>query len=202
MIRATSAGTSDFMSRDSGFSREARRLSTGLTILFDPLELLVGDAAAEGDDAGGEDLRTLPLREELDALGGGVGPLVILAGQILHREDAVTRRSLIGLLIHVVDVRLREDGAARLRKLRGAQPGNIVAVEQLHVRNGLHAEVLHQIGQNVLGLDVEARFFLHKYANHVRHIFPRFRPCGHVASRTGKLTAFSLFLLFILTYCF
>ena len=123
MIRATSAGTSDFMSRDSGFSREARRLSTGLTMYFSIRSS--SSSVTLPPRATTRAVRTCgrsPLREELDALGGGVGPLVILAGQILHREDAVTRRSLIGLLIHVVDVRLREDGAARLRKLRGLSP--------------------------------------------------------------------------------
>ena len=145
--------------------------------------------------------RTLALSEKLDALCRGVRALVKLAGQLLHGKHAVARGRLVGLLIDIVHIRLRENSVTRLREFLRAHPGNIVAVEQLHVRDGLHAEILHQIRPDVLGLHIEARFLLHKYANYVRHNFPRFRPCGQFAARAQKSPRISLFLLLILSYC-
>ena len=53
-------------------------------IFLDLSQLLVGQSALQQVDLGGADQRALALADELDALGGRIGALVELAGQVLH----------------------------------------------------------------------------------------------------------------------
>ena len=53
-------------------------------IFLDLSQLFVGQSALQQVDLGGADQRALALADELDALGGRIGALVELAGQVLH----------------------------------------------------------------------------------------------------------------------
>ena len=78
-------------SPSSGWPRCLERSLAGLhrvdDVLLDRLpRLLVGQGAFQQVDAGRAHQRALALADELDALGGRVGALVELAGQVLHGE--------------------------------------------------------------------------------------------------------------------
>ena len=71
--------------------------------------------------------------DQLDALGGGVRPLVVLAGEVLHGEHLVFPRKPEVLAVHRVHGGLGEDGAGRRPKLLLRQARNIVPVEDAHL---------------------------------------------------------------------
>ena len=88
-------------------------------VALDFLELLVRDIAPERNDARRRNLRTFALREQLDALRGGIRALVVLPGQVLHRKNAVIRREGIIRAVKVVHIRLGKHRPAGRLKLRG-----------------------------------------------------------------------------------
>ena len=55
-------------------------------ILFDMRKRFFGDSALYCHDLRRDDLRALALGQKLRALGGAVGALVVLPGQVFHRE--------------------------------------------------------------------------------------------------------------------
>ena len=100
-------------------------------VVLDGCERLVGAGALDYVDLGAAHDGALALGDELDALSGGVGALVKLAGQRLHGEDADVRGGSVGgqLARGDVDLRLGEDhGNAALEELV-AQALHVVAVD-------------------------------------------------------------------------
>ena len=90
-------------------------------MLYGP-EALRAHLAVEQVDLGGEHARALAAADELDALGGGVRPLVELAGQVFDGEDGVGLRYLRE---HVVHLRLGEDHGQAFFK----EPGVYAALD-------------------------------------------------------------------------
>ena len=64
----------------------------------------------------------------------------------------------------MIDVRLGEDGAGRSLEFLTGKSGNVIAVQDAQILNGLEAEIVTQIRHHVARLDVESLSFLHKYA--------------------------------------
>ena len=92
----------------------------------------------------------------MDALGGRVGALVELAGQILHGE-----RHAVGdgqLCIGVIHRRLTEHGGDALLKQSLVDALHVVAVEQTQTVQLLDAQQRDELIAQALGLAVEAGF--------------------------------------------
>ncbi len=151
-------------------------------IVLDGGKGLVGAAALDDQHPGESHIRTLALADQLDTLGGGIGALIELPRQRLHREHA---RTVGGKLArHVVDLRLAEHrGNALLEQLR-VDAVDIVAVD--HAQTGVACQTLGhgraKLGEQLARLDVETGPLLHVDAgNHGRPF--------HTAGRTPKTSA-------------
>ena len=97
--------------------------------------------------------------EQLQALAGAVGALVILARQVLHRQQLrVHLRQR--LIVQKVNVRLGEDDALRALKRRLRNALHVVALEDAHALNRLRAQHLAQLAAQLLRGDVIARTLL------------------------------------------
>ena len=151
---------------------------------LDFVHLFRGEAALNGDDTGGEDLGALLLGQELDALGGGVSPLVILAGEVLHGEHLIVCGEGEILSIHVVHVGLGEDGVPGGVELLGGEAVHVIAVEQAQVLNSSEAQVFPQVGFHVPGFHVEAGLLFHKYSDYHSMSIPFLHYPGR--KKTGK----------------
>ena len=127
-------------------------------IFLDLSQLLVGQSALQQVDLGGADQRALALADELDALGGRIGALVELAGQVLHRKGhaAILRQGVVG----VVHRRLAEHGGGALVEQRFINALHVVAVEQPHPVQGLDAQQRDQLIFQALGFHIKAGLFL------------------------------------------
>ena len=124
-------------------------------------DVLVRQRAVQSVDLGGADEGTLALGDNLDALGGGIRPLVKLTGQRLHGEDASAgelngRRSGIQL-------RLGEDSLHGVLEQVFRDVFRVVPVEQPDVFQPLHAEKGLSLIQQTLGLVVQTFLFFYKY---------------------------------------
>ena len=82
-------------------------------VVLDLVKLFGGHAAQKADDFGGGHSRALPLGQQLHTLGGRVGPLVVLAGQVFHGEHLVFLRQAEVLSVHSVHIGLGQNGAGR-----------------------------------------------------------------------------------------
>ena len=97
--------------------------------------------------------------EQLQALAGAVGALVILARQVLHRQQLrVHLRQR--LIVQKVNVRLGEDDALRALKRRLGNALHVVALEDAHALDRLRAQHLAQLAAQLLRGDVIARTLL------------------------------------------
>ena len=122
-------------------------------IMTDPF---VGQLTFQQVDAGRAHQRAVALADELDALGGRVGALVELAGQILHGE-----RHAVGdgqLCIGVIHRRLTEHGGDALLEQSLVDALHVVAVEQTQTVQLLDAQQGDELIAQALGLAVEAGF--------------------------------------------
>ena len=125
-------------------------------VFLDLSHLLIGQGAFQQVDAGRAHQRTVALADELDALGGRVGALVELAGQILHGErHAVGDRQLC---IGVIHRRLTEHGGDALLEQSLVDALHVVAVEQTQTVQLLDAQQRDELIAQALGLAVEAGF--------------------------------------------
>ena len=131
------------------------------------LERRLVQLALEQVDLGREHGGPLPARDKLDALGGGVRALVKLPGQILHGEGRVGLRQLEE---RVVDLRLVEHDGQALRKERGVEPLDVVAVQKPHTLEPLHAGQGLEFGKRPARLLVVGRALFH--VNSVYHLQP------------------------------
>ena len=117
-------------------------------MLYGP-EALRAHLAVEQVDLGGEHARALAAADELDALGGGVRPLVELAGQVFDGEDGVGLRYLRE---HVVHLRLGEDHGQAFFKEPGVYPLDVVAVQDAHPPEPGRAGERGELGERALRL--------------------------------------------------
>ena len=125
-------------------------------VFLDLSHLLIGQGAFQQVDAGRAHQRAVALADELDALGGRVGALVELAGQILHGErHAVGDRQLC---IGVIHRRLTEHGGDALLEQSLVDALHVVAVEQTQTVQLLDAQQGDELIAQALGLAVEAGF--------------------------------------------
>ena len=81
-------------------------------IFLDALKLLGGDGAIEGIDLGGGYQRTLAAGQDSDALGAGIGPLIVLTRERLHGKYGAVTQLRHGFVIAVVHHGLGEDRLA------------------------------------------------------------------------------------------
>ena len=125
---------------------------------------------------GGGDEGAVHPRLELDALGTGVGPLVVLPGQGLHRQDAVGGlRDREGLVVHVVHLGLGEDHRlGGLIHLRSDAVG-VIPVQDAHPLQGVNPQLLPQLAAQAPGLHVEAGLFFRITAKYT-HFFSSLPP--------------------------
>ena len=141
-------------------------------VLLDGGDVSLGESTLQDVDLGGADGGAVALALELDALGGGVGPLVELTGQRLHGED---RRSLgVGQGVgDGVQLGLGEDGADGLIEQVGLDVLHVVAVEQADGGQPADADEILQFIQKAVCLVGKLGSFLYKYAiNHNSFYFP------------------------------
>ena len=125
-------------------------------VFLDLSHLLVGQGAFQQVDAGRAHQRAVALADELDALGGRVGALVELAGQILHGERHAVGDGQLG--IGVIHRRLTEHGGDALLEQRLVDALHVVAVEQTQAVQLLDAQQRDELIAQALGLAVEAGF--------------------------------------------
>ena len=107
-------------------------------VFFEFPDVPVRQRTIQGVDLGGADEGTLALRDDLDALGGGIRPLVKLAGQRLHGED-VSAGKLNGRRSGI-QLRLGEDCLHGVPEQVFRDIFRVVPVEQPDVFQPLHAK--------------------------------------------------------------
>jgi len=139
-----------------GFQRGFAGLHRVDDVLFDLGHLGLGQAALQQVDLGGAHQRALALADELDALGGGIGPLVELAGQVLHREGHALGLGQLG--VGVVHRRLAEHRGGALLKQRLVDALDVVPVQQPQPRQARCPQQTHQLLLQPLGFHIEAGF--------------------------------------------
>ena len=132
--------------------------------------LLGGEGPLQHVDGGGADGGALPAVHHLDTLGAGVGPLVVLAGQGLHRKQGVLPlRGGHDLIPQVVHLRLREHGGAGGGIDRRVHPLHVVAAQHPHAGQPRQAQGVAQLSKQMLRLHGKAGLLLHITAKYVPH---------------------------------
>ena len=135
-------------------------------VLLDRGEICLGDLARENVHLRRSDERTVSLREELYALGGGVSSLVELTGQKFHCENgvAVLHGERFG---HNIKLRLGENGRAAFLKQLGGDSLHVVAVENAYVRYGVDHEERTNVLTECMCLVCKLRLLFNEYSvNH------------------------------------
>ena len=107
-------------------------------VFFEFPDVPVRQRTIQGVDLGGADEGTLALRDDLDALGGGIRPLVKLAGQRLHGED-ISAGKLNGRRSGI-QLRLGEDRLHGVPEQVFRDIFRVVPVEQPDIFQPLHAK--------------------------------------------------------------
>ena len=134
-----------------------------------PSEFLVGQRPLQAYHPGGKHPGPLPLGEQLDALGGGIRPLVVLAGEVFHGEHPPSLGHGEFLVVHIVGVGLGEDDAPRPDEFLRRKAFDVIADQQPQAGQLGQPQIIPQICQHMPGLDVEALPLFHKYPDHIRH---------------------------------
>ena len=135
-------------------------------ICFDLFKLFLGHISFHADHLGGKYGGTLPLRQQLNALCGGIGPLVILAGQVFRGKGPVFQGQAVLLPIDAVHVGLGKNSPCRRLKLLLAQAGNIVPVENTYFLNTGNTQVFLEISLHLGGLNIKPFPLFHKNARY------------------------------------
>ena len=130
-------------------------------VFFEFPDVPVRQRAVQSVDLGGADEGSLTLGDDLDALGGGIRPLVKLAGQRLHGEN-VGAGELDGGRSGI-QLRLGEDRLYGVPEQVFRDVFRVVPVEQPDVFQPLHAEKIPGLVQQTLGLVVQTFLFFYKY---------------------------------------
>ncbi len=102
--------------------------------------------------------------EQLQALGGAVRALVVLPGQVFHRQGRLPGREGQNLVVHQVHRRFGEHRPAGPGQLVVPEPLHVVAHHQPHPFQAADAQVLAQVMEQLAGLHGERRLFLHEQA--------------------------------------
>ncbi|SCH94436.1 Uncharacterised protein [uncultured Faecalibacterium sp.] len=148
-----------------GLQRSLAGLHRVDDVLLDLCHLLLGQGTLQQVDTGRADQRALALADELDALGGRIGALVELAGQVLHSKgNALEFRQL---RIGVVHRRLTEHGGSALVEQCLVDALHVIAVQQAQAAQGLDAQQAHQLIFQALGFHVKAGLLF--YINTIDH---------------------------------
>ena len=130
-------------------------------VVLDLVQVGLGQLALQDVHLGVGDEGAVHSGHELDALGAGVGALVELAGQGLHRQDGVgLGGDGEGLVVDHVHLGLGEDDALGLLIDGGGDLVGVVAVQDGHGLQPLDAQLLLEGLAQTLGLHVKAGFFL------------------------------------------
>ena len=101
---------------------------------FDGIEIRGGQLAIKDDDAGGKNGGFIFPSENLDALGGGIGALVELTGEIGVGEGGFVFLKVKGGGCDI-DLRLGKDGGAGACKFLIGNAIDIVAIDQTEIPN-------------------------------------------------------------------
>ena len=130
-------------------------------VLADLLQILLADGTHQQVHLGGGNDGAVHTGLELDALLTGVGPLVVLAGQGLHRQHLMLPlRGRELLVIDHVHLGLREHHALGGLIDLGIDAVGIVAVQDANRLQPLHTQLLPQLAAQALGLYIKARSLL------------------------------------------
>ena len=158
-------------------------------ILLDLLHLGAGQIAVQQIDPGRADQRPLSLADQLDALCGGVGALVELAGQVFHRKGRARMGRQLGA--DAVHRRLAEHRVHALAEQLLRNAFHVIAVEQPQPRQAADAQQAGQLVLQLAGLAVEARLLFHIDPVYHRLISSfrsgRIRLSFHLPLRSGTL---------------
>ena len=134
------------------------------------VQLLRGEGALEHIHRGGPDGGALPAGHHLDALGAGVGPLVVLPRQGLHRQQGVLPPGGGHLLVpQLVHLWLGQDGGAGGGVDGLVHPLHIVAAEHPHAGEAGEPQGVAELMEQPLRLHIVAGLLLYKTAKYVSH---------------------------------
>ena len=128
-------------------------------VFFDLLQFPFAEASGKHVYARRADDGAVALRDDLNALRGGIRALIELPGEILHRERGFPffQRKRPE---RIVQLRLREHRFHGRRKERLGDILRIVPVQQTDALERLDAQEISQLRGERAGLVVEALFFL------------------------------------------
>ena len=134
-------------------------------VALDACEVVGAEIAGEEDDLGGDDERALLAGENLNALRGGVGALVELAGEVFDGEGALVFANGKGGGSQI-DLGLGEDLADGLVELGVAETVDVVALDDPHCFEAGKPERLAQVGEEVAGFSVKLGLLFDENAVH------------------------------------
>ena len=141
-------------------------------IIADGGLLLIVDLAGEHVHHGGADQRAVAAVGQLDALAGGIGALVELAGQVLRRQHPVA--ALGQHIVDLIGLGLGEHGGDAAAEQILVQALHVVAVQQAQAGELGDAQEGADVLQGRVGLVVEAGALFNKYSvNHAYCSFSR-----------------------------
>ena len=134
-------------------------------VLFEGGNLRFGKGTVQRIDLGGADPGTIPLRNDLDTLGGRVGTLIKLTGQCLHGKYKGTGQ--IDFPGSDVQLGLGENGSHGIVKKRFRDIFRVIAVEKPDALQSFHTQKVLRFAQQAPGFVVQTFLFLHK--NTINH---------------------------------
>ena len=130
-------------------------------VALDAGEVIGGKTAGEDDDLGGGDERAFLAGEDLDALRGGVGALVELAGEVFDGEGGLVFAEGEGGGSQV-DLGLGEDLADGLVELGVAEAVDVVALDDADGVEAGEPEGFAQVVEEVAGFSVKLGLFFRR----------------------------------------
>ena len=122
-------------------------------------EFHVGDFAVDEVDPGGGHGGAFLAGHNLDALGAGIGPLVVLAGQIFHGEHPAS--GLGQVFVGQVNLGFGEHRKPGLVKIGLVHALYVVAVDHPHALHAIQPQSGAQIVEHPFGFHGEFGLFLH-----------------------------------------
>ena len=131
-------------------------------VFFDVGDVLFGKVAVKGIDFRRPDCGALPLGDNLDALGGGVGSLVKLTGKVLHGESHGAGK--VDFVRDDVQLGLGENGFLRVLEKLLADVFGVVAVDDPDALEIFYPEKGHGVAFKSLCLGGKLVFLFNKNA--------------------------------------
>ena len=132
---------------------------------LDSRQLVRTQHAAENDDLGRDDERAVLAGENLDALGGGVGALVELAGKVFHGEGGLGcgQREVRGGAVHLG---FGEDEAGGGGEFVRSKPVDVVALDDADGAEPGKSEGFPEFVTELAGFGAESGLFFDKNSVH------------------------------------